>query len=223
MSDTQMKDLFGLAKDDGPSEDARDKMWAGIQATTIGASAVAAAKGAGMASSKLALGIALGATFTIGIAATVLVITRTATPDTSRVVVVSAPRVLANDREDVVDRRVEAVRPPVVITGHVGDTVELNDVKPTQVVRTGTATLSEHDRLALEARMVSEARGALHRGDAEAALRVVRAARATRGARLVPEELTVEAQALRALGDEAGAQRADAELAGKFPEQAIER
>jgi len=36
------------------------------------------------------------------------------------------------------------------------------------------------------------------------------------------EELAVEAQALRAMGDEAGAQRAEAELAGKFPEQAIQ-
>ena len=38
---------------------------------------------------------------------------------------------------------------------------------------------------------------------------------------MVPEELTVEAQALRAMGDEAGARQVDAELAGKFPEQAI--
>ena len=61
----------------------------------------------------------------------------------------------------------------------------------------------------------------MHRGEPETALRIVRAARSQAGARLVPEELTVEAQALRAMGDEAGAQRAEADLAGKFPEQAI--
>lgn len=229
MSDTRMKDLFELARDDGPSEASRDAMWAGIQTTTLGASVnvgVAAAKGAGLASSKLALGIALGASMTVGIAATVLALART--PDQASHVISATPREL--DREEGaelrVDRRVEAVRPPIVVTGHIGgdNTVELKDVPQAQTQgRTGTTTLSEHDRLAREARMVSEARGALHRGDADTALRIVRAARATQGARLVPEELTVEAQALRALGDEAGAKRAEADLAGKFPETAIQR
>ena len=76
MSDTRMKDLFELARDDGPSEKTRDAMWAGIQTTTLGASTIAAAKGAGLASSKLVLGIALGASMTVGIAATVLAIAR---------------------------------------------------------------------------------------------------------------------------------------------------
>ena len=227
MSDTRMKDLFELARDDGPSEKTRDAMWAGIQGATVGgASAVAAVKGAGIVSGKLVLGIALGATMTMGIAATVLAIARAGVraDDGTTHVISATPRML--EREESVERRAEAVRPPVVITGHVGDTVELKDepqAAQTAQARTGTATLSEHDRLAREARMVSEARGALHRGDAETALRIVRAARTQQGARLVPEELTVEAQALRALGDEAGAKRAESELAGKFPETAIQR
>jgi len=217
------RELFAAAKEDGPSESSRDAMWAGIQTATVGASSLAAMKGAGLASSKLALGIALGATLTVGIAATVLALTRTTSaPRASERVTAIAPRTL--ERPTTKD---DAVPQPVVITGRVALTaptavtpapVELDSAA---VTRASTTTLSEHDRLAREARMVSEARGALHRGEPETALKIVRAARQQQGARLVPEELTVEAQARRAMGDEAGAQRAEADLAGKFPEQAL--
>jgi hypothetical protein len=219
------RELFAAAKEDGPSETSRDAMWAGIQTATVGASSLAAVKGAGIASSKLALGIALGATLTVGVAGAVLALALTRTtsaPRASERVTAIAPRTL--ERPTTQD---DAVTQPVVITGHVAQTaptavtpapVELDSAA---VTRTSTTTLSEHDRLAREARMVSEARGALHRGEPETALKIVRAARHQPGARLVPEELTVEAQALRAMGDEAGAQRAEADLAGKFPEQAL--
>ena len=215
------RDLFEAAKLDGPSESARDAMWASIQGATVGGVGTAAAmKATGVASSKLALGIALGATLTIGIAASVVALTRPATMMGPR----SSERITPRSLEHVT-QNVEAP-PPVMVTGRavVQQAPQMSvdlDQKPALATRTGTTTLSEHDRLAREARMVSEARGALHRGEPETALRIVRAARAQAGARLVPEELTVEAQALRAMGDEAGAQRADAELAGKFPEQAI--
>jgi hypothetical protein len=222
------RELFAAAKGDGPSESAREAMWAGIQTTTVGASSLAAMKGAGIASSKLALGIALGATLTVGIAATVFALTRTTnSPRASERVTATAPRTL--ERPTTKD---DAVPPPIVITGHVAvaqnpptviapATPVAVELDSTTAARTSTTTLSEHDRLAREARMVSEARGALHRGEPETALKIVRAARNQQGARLVPEELTVEAMALRAMGDEAGAQRAEADLAGKFPEQAL--
>ena len=217
------RDLFEAAKLDGPSEGARDAMWASIQGATVGGvGSVAAMKATGLASSKLALGIALGATLTVGIAATVVALTRPATMMAPRASDRIAPRSLEH-----VTQNVEAP-PPVMVTGHavVQQAPQMSvdlDQKPVAqtTTRTGTTTMSEHDRLAREARMVSEARGALHRGEPETALRIVRAARTQAGARLVPEELTVEAQALRAMGDEVGAQKIDAELAGKFPEQAI--
>lgn len=216
------RDLFEAAKLDGPSEGARDAMWASIQGATVGgAGTVAAMKATGVASSKLALGIALGATLTVGIAATVVALTRPATMVAPRTSERIAPRSLEHVTQ------AESQLPPVIVTGHAvvqqapQMSVDLDQKPATQTARAGTTTMSEHDRLAREARMVSEARGALHRGEPETALRIVRTARAQAGARLVPEELTVEAQALRAMGDEAGAQRADAELAGKFPEQAI--
>jgi hypothetical protein len=225
------RDLFEAAKLDGPNEGARDAMWASIQGATAAGSvtSLGAMKATGIASSKLALGIALGATLTVGIAATVFALMRPATLMSPR----AADRITPRSLEHVT-QNVEAP-PPVIVTGHAvvqqapQTSVEL-DQRPAQPsttstthqeTRDGTTTMSEHDRLAREARMVSEARGALHRGEPETALRIVRAARAQAGARLVPEELTVEAQALRAMGDEAGAQRAEADLAGKFPEQAI--
>jgi hypothetical protein len=224
VSSDRARELFEAAKLEGPSERAREAMWAGIQTTTAGASSLALMKGTGLASSKLALGVALGASLTVGIAATVVALTRTnSAPLSSEHVTAVAPRTLERPVQNE-----EVAPPPVVITGHVAQTqvqqptapaaVELDQTAPQ---RTSTTTLSEHDRLAREARMVSEARGALHRGEPETALRIVRAARNQHGARLVPEELTVEAQALRAMGDEAGAQKAEADLAGKFPEQAL--
>jgi nitrate reductase cytochrome c-type subunit len=232
IQDDRTRDLFEAAKLDGPSETTRDAMWATIQGATVGGvGSVAALKATGVASSKLALGIALGATLTVGIAATVVALTRPPavmmSPRTSERI---GPRTLEH-----VTRNVEAP-PPVIVTGHAvvqqapQMSVDLDQTpsahanannNTSQATRTGTTTLSEHDRLAREARMVSEARGALHRGEPETALRIVRAARSQTGARLVPEELTVEAQALRAMGDEDGAKRAEADLAGKFPEQAI--
>jgi hypothetical protein len=233
-SQDRTRDLFEAAKLDGPSETSRDAMWASIQGATVGGvTSLAAVKATGVASSKLALGIALGATLTVGIAATVIALGSSTFRAVPRVVVDHGARSLEH-----VTQNVEAP-PPVIVTGHAPvqqapqTSVELDKPMPVQATqhaaaaathdetRTGTTTMSEHDRLAREARMVSEARGALHRGDPETALRIVRAARTQAGARLVPEELTVEAQALRAMGDEAGAQRAEADLAGKFPEQAI--
>jgi hypothetical protein len=224
------RDLFAAAKLDGPSEGARDAMWAGIHGSTAGGASVAALKATGMASSKLALGIALGATLTVGIAATLVVLMRPATLATHGSERIGAvPRALEHSQA-----KTDEAPAPIVITGRVAP-VELDTQQrqPPAIIaqtRTGTTTaglspqagpLTEHDRLAREARMVSEARGALRRGEPDTALRIVRAARSQAGARMLPEELTVEAQALRAMGDETGAQHAEAELAGKFPEQSI--
>ena len=227
---SRMRGLFDAAKQDGPSEASRDAMWAGIQmavvtapapsgsaAPTAPASSPVGSAGAqlaakAIASSKLALGIALGASITVGVAGAVILAMRPTAPPMTRV---AEPRELDRAGQDL-----HLPATPVVITGHAAPSpteVELDPVAKTPAPR----ALSERDRLAQEARMVSEARGALHRGEPENALRIVRAARAQRGARLVPEELTVEAQALRAMGDEAGAKRVEAELAAKFPAQEL--
>ena len=229
VSSPRAKELFQAAKADAPSHAERDAMWTSIETATASAMSVStltvAAKSAGIASSKLALGIALGASLTVGIAGTVVMLVRGA-PSSVTTSHVTQPRSL--DRADEADQAESVRQPlaPIVITGRVAPT-DPTDNPRTEDVATAAAhggttpAMSEQDRLAREARMVSEARGALHRGEPEVALRIVRAARHLQGARLVPEELTVEAQALRAMGDEAGANRALAELAGKFPEQAL--
>jgi hypothetical protein len=77
--------------------------------------------------------------------------------------------------------------------------------------------------LAREAALVAEARAAIVRGQPESALRAIRVARSLPSHRLGPEELSVEAQALQALGREDEAREADSSLRKQFPESALAR
>ena len=216
----RMEHLFKAARQDGPSPESRVAMWVGIETASlslgaggVSAASVTAAKTAAVATSKLLLGLFLGAALTVGVASAV-VVGMISLRDAQAVHAAAAavqPRALERPAPAA------SQHDPAVISGHVApEVIELPATEPNPAVRTGTTTLSEHDRLAREARMVNEARGALHRDEPEVALRTIRAARTQPGARLIPEELTVEAQALRALGDEAGAQRIDAQLASKL-------
>jgi len=82
---------------------------------------------------------------------------------------------------------------------------------------------SGDDALTREASLVASARAALSGGNAEEALRLVRSARSMPSPQLVPEELTVEAQALRALGKADDARGVDATLHSQYPESALAR
>ncbi len=229
-SQSRMQELFDAAKADGPSAESRAAMWTGIETASLsigagsggglGSGGTLAAAKAAIVSSKVVLGLVLGASLMVGVAGAMVVVIMTGAPRAVSPRVQATPYSLERGHLDAkLDDREQAPASPLVITGRVAsDQLEIIKTSPdTAATRTGTVTLSEHDRLAREARMVSEARGALHRGDPDLALRIVRGARNQPGARMVPEELTVEAQTLRAMGDEAGAQRIDAELAGKFP------
>ena len=77
------------------------------------------------------------------------------------------------------------------------------------------------DALDHEAALVAEARGAIVRGDPQAALRALHAARQLPSRQLLPEELAVEAQAYRALGRDDDARDADTTLRKQFPESAL--
>jgi hypothetical protein len=83
--------------------------------------------------------------------------------------------------------------------------------------------IEDSSSLSLEASLITEARSALAEGDAISALRKARAARALPVRQLVPEELAVEAQALRALGREAEANAVDQALRAQYPESALAR
>ena len=74
-----------------------------------------------------------------------------------------------------------------------------------------------------EASLVAEARSALARADAAGALRAVRLARQLPSHQLEPEELALEAQALRALGRASEATAADGALKARYPDHALAR
>jgi hypothetical protein len=74
-----------------------------------------------------------------------------------------------------------------------------------------------------EALLVAEARSALVRGQPQTALHAIRVARSIPGHRLGPEELSVEAQALRALGRGDDARAVDGLLRKRFPDSALAR
>lgn len=79
------------------------------------------------------------------------------------------------------------------------------------------------DPLAREAALLTRARAALARGDAQAALRAVREAMAVPGRQLVPEEMSVESRALRALGRSRDADALTTELRSRYPDSALAR
>jgi hypothetical protein len=83
------------------------------------------------------------------------------------------------------------------------------------------AKATSQDSLAREAALVAAARGALSVGDPQLALRSIREARALPSKQLVPEELAVEEQALRALGRNDEANGINVMLRLQYPESAL--
>ncbi len=77
------------------------------------------------------------------------------------------------------------------------------------------------DELAREARLVSEARGALLRGDPDRALTLLGVIDALPKRKLEPEELTLRARALRAVGRADEARAAENALIRRYPDQIL--
>ncbi len=94
--------------------------------------------------------------------------------------------------------------------------------KSLRITHLGRGTAPE-DALAREAAWLDQARSALARGDARAALHAARIARGLPGGQLLPEELTVEQQALRKLGKIDQADAVEADLKAQYPESALAR
>ena len=85
------------------------------------------------------------------------------------------------------------------------------------------APTTHEDPMMRESRLVAEARGALLRGDPNKALKIVKLARSTPNPGLEPEELALQARALRELGAKAEADAVEKELARRFPENSLGR
>ncbi len=82
---------------------------------------------------------------------------------------------------------------------------------------------AHEDPLVREARLVAEARGALLRGDPSQALNILKVARSTPNPGMEPEELALQARALRELGSKAEADAVEKDLARRFPENSLSR
>jgi DNA primase large subunit len=71
--------------------------------------------------------------------------------------------------------------------------------------------------------LLTRARVALAKGDAASAVADLRAAEQISGRQLVPEELSMESQALRVLGRDREADARESELRSRYPESALAR
>jgi hypothetical protein len=217
----------------------------GAGAAAGGASAV----GATTAAKMLTLGTLLGGTVTVGLAA--MAIRFTATPPAEGVhkaasvagivAKASTAEKRAPSQKAVTDVTV-AESNPTGVREVTWEELAVREVTWEQLAPFSTATASagatatatpapphssaspsHADALAQEASLVAQARAALVRGDPRLALQAIQTARTLPSRQLVPEELTVEAQALRALGREDDANQADAVLKARYPESALAR
>jgi hypothetical protein len=234
------KALLKAARADAPSAATRAKVWAGVS-TAIGGAAGAAgsAGGAGTASGlatgatvggmsvakMLVVGTLLGGAVTVGLATVALRIgpspsdthsaaqAAAATPTQMQV---QAPALNPMPATTAITTATATATTPTAAT-------PIPTPTPTSKPIAQRAHASPGDALAREASFVSDARKALSRGDARAALALVRQARALPSPQLVPEELAVESQALRALGQADEATGVDFTLKTQYPDSALAR
>jgi hypothetical protein len=174
----------------------------------------------------LALGTLLGGTVTVGLAAMLLRIgpvpSETPGPSSTPIAALAAasPAARPDPPQLFLPLVAPAVAPPPAAT--------VPAVTPTAAPAppphtTPASKTTPEDALAREASLVVEAREALGRGDPQSALRAIRAARMLPSHQLGPEELAVEARALRALGKDDQAKDVDSTLRKRFPESALAR
>jgi hypothetical protein len=244
------KELVRLARVDGPSAAARAKVWAGVSGAVGGAAAggAAAANGATAGGASVAkmltIGTLLGAPLTVGLAVTLLYVGAmpqphpgfggSSTPPKPPNVVFASPATTTTagpyERSGgwmPASTPLTAASTRIVVSTRAAGPIGAGHPKPSsegKAAATRAARAPAHgDALAREAAFVAEAHAALLHGDPNGALGAIASARAVATPQLVPEELAVEAQALRALGrtDEANANEVTLRLL--YPESALAR
>jgi hypothetical protein len=226
---TTTKSLLAAAKAEAPSVTARMKVWEGVSSAIVGsAGATGSAGGAqrawttggGGATKLLTIGALFGGTVTVGLA-TVLLCIAPARKQPSRMLGSSIPA-LGPIAAEMPSTNRESPTPANASLRTAPDAPPI----PVQTRSSNHASkpaTTAIDSLALEASLVTEGRRALGRGDPQSALRAIRAARALPSRQLVPEELAVEEQALRALGQSDEANGIDVQLRLQYPESALAR
>ncbi len=219
------------------------------EAVGVTSSAGSAAAGTAGSAKMLVLGTLLGGSVTVGIGAVMLFIGHgpvrpttsvAAHPPASEFVALARPALAPAPPPSPEVAQEAALSPsqargehrahPAVTPAH--SQTRAGGVEPA-VTRKTTATAThasaagapaiDSDTLAREASSLAEARGALARHDAVMALQIVRGLRALPGRQLVPEELAVEAQALRGLGLDDDASAVEARLRVRFPDSVLGR
>jgi hypothetical protein len=204
------------ARDDGPSPAARARIFGGITAATSGATALGiTAKTAAGGTKLLVMGALFGSIVTVGVAAFVVGFR------TPRAPLAPEPSFAMHADPEIapVAPAAPAMGAPVVTDPEPAAAVSPSRRSATRNHAAGVAT----DTLTREATLVSEARGALVRGQPETALGALRATELLPSRAMEPEELSLEARALRALGREPEAQFVEGQLRARFPDNALAR
>jgi hypothetical protein len=247
------KGLLRAAREDGPSAAARAKVWSGVSGAVGGAAGLAGGAGPGAGASSaavagttgvakmLVLGTLLGGAVTVGLAAVLLRIGPAPSPPSSKdplPITAAAPppgigALLGADtagsdmeRGKELTANVPPSTPasaPAMPPASPPAAQALRSATRPAGAHAGPPTPSDDALFGQEVSLMVDARAALARGDAAAALRAVRAARALPSHHLAPEELAVEAQALRAAGREDEARDTDSMLRKQFPESFLAR
>ena len=229
------KKLLAAAKGDLPSAAARAKVWAGVSGAVGGAAAAGATgitssavlSGGAGATKLVAIGTLFGGTVAVGLATALLQIgpPRTVPPSAT----LNAPAAMAQPAPANPTHPLDATSAAAANqTDHATATApaapgeSANSLVPARKQHRAAKPVRE-DALAREASLVAEARSALGRGDPRSALHAIRTARALPSKQLVPEELAVEEQALRALGQSDQANGIDVMLRLEYPESALAR
>jgi hypothetical protein len=241
--------LLDAAKSDAPRAAARVQMW-GAVSTATGVAAVAAKGGvaagvvAATASSGklLVVGALLGSVLTAGVGFAVARSVGADRPDGSRVVetasaaapgvggvstvpnVPNVPNVPDAKRAgDTASVRPEHATAESVESapGRAGTPAErrLAEAPP----QTLTSTRAVRDPMEEQSKLILEARGALRRGEPDAALALLDSAHRLGSHKMEPEELAVRVRALRMLGRGTEADAAEATLRSKYADFGLAR
>jgi hypothetical protein len=219
------KKLIAAAKADVPSATTKAKVWSGVS-SSIGAAAGVSASimtAGGTSSAKLmTIGALFGGTLTVGLAAALITIgpVPNALPRAPVRSSAMAQAAMGNPSAAMTREFLSMPsRPP-------SPSAQSTHGSPGGAARSHARPpkpATHEDSLAREALLVDEARSALRRGDPESALRAIRAARSLPSRQLVPEELAVEMQALRARGQSDEANGIDVQLRLQYPDSALVR
>ena len=215
-----IQDMFAAAREEAPPELVREEVWGRIASTTSLPGAPAGALAAASSKAAVIKLVGIGALVGAGSAAATLVAlgagvasiddlqAPTARPARSAAVIASGESArLAESppRARAAPPRIDAV-------------ASIQAPAPTPPEREDVGS-----SLAAEARLVTDARRALVRGDAAEALGRIRQTHALTRRALEPEELALEARALRMLGRADEALAAELVLRRRFPTHALAR